>query len=61
MKFISWNVNGFRSVLKQGFMDWLEKADPDVLNLQEIRAEWNEVDMGVRRELESAFEICWFP
>ena len=61
MKFISWNVNGFRSVLKQGFMDWLEQADPDVLNLQEIRAEWNEVDLGVRRELESAYEVCWFP
>ena len=61
MKFISWNVNGFRSVLKKGFMDWLEKADPDVLNLQEIRAEWNEIDLGVRRELESAFDVCWFP
>ena len=61
MRFISWNVNGFRAVLKQGFMDWLETADPDVLNLQEIRAEWDEVDMGVRRELESAFDVCWFP
>ena len=61
MKFISWNVNGFRAVLKQGFMDWLEKADPDVLNLQEIRAEWDQVDMGIRRDLESAFDVCWFP
>jgi exodeoxyribonuclease-3 len=61
MKFFSWNVNGFRSVLKQGFMDWLEQADPDVLNLQEIRAEWEQVDLGVRRELESAFDVCWFP
>ena len=61
MKFISWNVNGFRSVLKQGFMDWLERADPEVLNLQEIRAEWDQVDLGVRRELESAYDVCWFP
>lgn len=61
MKFISWNVNGFRAVLKKGFMDWLEAADPDVLSLQEIRCEWAEVDLAVRKQLESAYDICWFP
>jgi len=61
MHFYSWNVNGFRSVLKQGFMAWLEAADPDVLSLQEIRAEWEQVDLGVRRELEAAFDVAWFP
>lgn len=61
MKFVSWNVNGFRSVLKKGFMDWLETADPDVLNLQEIRSEWEEIDREVRKQLESAYDICWFP
>lgn len=61
MKLISWNVNGFRAALKKGFMEWLEGSDPDVLALQEIRCEWEEVDLGVRRELESAFDICWFP
>ena len=61
MKFYSWNVNGFRSVLKKGFMDWLEATEPDVLSLQEIRSEWEEVDLGVRRQLESAYEVCWFP
>jgi exodeoxyribonuclease-3 len=61
MKFVSWNVNGFRAVLKKGFMDWLEEADPDVLNIQEIRCEWEEVDLAVRKQLESAYDICWFP
>jgi exodeoxyribonuclease-3 len=61
MRFYSWNVNGFRSVLKKGFMDWLESAEPDVLSLQEIRCEWEEVDLEVRRQLESAYDICWFP
>ena len=61
MRFYSWNVNGFRSVIKKGFMDWLEEAEPDVLSLQEIRSEWEEVDLGVRRQLESAYDICWFP
>jgi exodeoxyribonuclease III len=61
MKFISWNVNGFRSVLKKGFMEWLEAADPDVLSLQEIRCEWAEVEPSIRKQLESAYDICWFP
>lgn len=61
MHFYSWNVNGFRAVLKKGFMDWLEETEPDVLNLQEIRCEWEEVDLAVRRQLESAYDICWFP
>jgi len=61
VNFYTWNVNGFRAVLKKGFMDWLEVADPDVLSLQEIRSEWEEIDLGVRRQLESAYEISWFP
>ena len=61
LKCYSWNVNGFRSILGKGFMDWLEAADPDLLNLQEIRAQWDELDLGVRRALESAFDVCWFP
>lgn len=61
MRLYSWNVNGFRAVLKKGFMDWLEETEPDVLSLQEIRCEWEEVDLAVRRQLESAYDICWFP
>ena len=61
MNFYTWNVNGFRAALKKGFMDWLEATDPDVITLQEIRCEWEEIDLGVRRQLESAFEVCWFP
>lgn len=61
MKFVSWNINGFRAALKNGFMDWLEATDPDVLNLQEIRAEWDQVDLGVRLALESSYDVCWFP
>jgi exodeoxyribonuclease-3 len=61
MHFYSWNVNGFRSVLKKGFMDWLEETEPDVLSLQEIRCEWEEAELGIRRQLESAYDVCWFP
>ena len=61
MRFFSWNVNGFRACLKKGFMDWLEEASPDVLCLQEVRCEWDEIDLSVRKSLESAFDVCWFP
>ena len=61
MKIISWNVNGFRAALKNGFMDWLVTANPDVLNLQETRVEWEELDPKIRRALEEEYEVCWFP
>jgi exodeoxyribonuclease-3 len=35
----SWNVNGIRAVHKKGFLDWLAEANPDILCLQETRAE----------------------
>ena len=38
MKLISWNVNGVRAVVKKGFLDWLDQAQPDVFCLQETKA-----------------------
>ena len=37
MKFISWNVNGLRSILRKGFLEYLAREDPDFLCLQETR------------------------
>ena len=34
---LSWNVNGLRAVLKNGFSEWLQQTQPDVLCLQESR------------------------
>lgn len=36
---ISWNVNGIRAVLKKGFLDFVKTHDPDILCLQETKAE----------------------
>ena len=38
MRLVSWNVNGIRSILNKGFLDFVRKADPDVLCLQETKA-----------------------
>ena len=37
MKLISWNVNGFRAVLKKGFEDFFNQLDADVFCLQETK------------------------
>jgi exodeoxyribonuclease-3 len=44
MKIISYNVNGIRAALKKGFIDWLKAADPDVICIQEIKAQKDQVD-----------------
>ena len=38
MKLYSWNVNGIRAAERKGFVDWLNKTQPDVLCLQETKA-----------------------
>ena len=45
MKFISWNVNGIRSVLKKGFVDFVRKHNPDFLCLQETKAPADPLDL----------------
>jgi len=38
MKIISWNVNGYRAILKKDFKKTIQELDPDILCLQEIKA-----------------------
>lgn len=44
MYFISWNVNGLRAAMKKGFMDFLNKENPDILALQEIKMKPEQAD-----------------
>ena len=39
MRILSWNVNGIRAVEKRGFLDWFSKEAPDLLCLNETKAE----------------------
>jgi len=43
---LSWNVNGFRAVLRKGFDEWFAAAAPDILCLQETRVEARQVPAG---------------
>ena len=47
MKIISYNVNGILAALKKGFIDWLKSANPDVICLQEIKAQEDQLDLSV--------------
>jgi exodeoxyribonuclease-3 len=38
-KFVSWNVNGLRAALKNGFLDVLRDIDADIFALQEIKVQ----------------------
>lgn len=43
MRIVSWNVNGIRAVMKKDFADSLEAMAPDVLCLQETKAQEDQV------------------
>ena len=46
MKFISWNVNGFRSVLTKGFEAFFKEADADFFCLQETKMQVGQADFS---------------
>ena len=46
---LSWNVNGLRAVLKNGFMAWFEDTQPDILCVQESRALPSDLDESILR------------
>ncbi|RNF39949.1 exodeoxyribonuclease III [Planococcus salinus] len=47
MKFVSWNVNGLRAVMKKGFMGFFDKVNADVFCLQEIKLQEGQLDLDL--------------
>lgn len=48
MKLASWNVNGLRAVMRKGsLIEFLDRYQPDVLNLQEIKMKPEQVDFEI--------------
>lgn len=43
MKIITYNVNGLRSALSKGFTDWLTNEQPDIVCLQETKAQPDQI------------------
>lgn len=44
MKIISYNVNGIRAAISKGFLNWLQAVNPDVICIQEIKAQEDQVN-----------------
>ncbi len=38
-RILSYNVNGIRAALKKGFLEWMENENPDVICIQETKAQ----------------------
>jgi len=45
MKFISWNVNGLRAIVKKGFVEIFEELDADFFCLQETKLQEGQIDL----------------
>ena len=60
MKIISSNVNGIRAAINKGLLIWLKAANPDILCLQEIKAEKEQLDMEVFEAAGYPYNY-WFP
>jgi len=43
MKILTFNVNGIRSAQKKGFFDWVKKQKADVICLQELKAQYHQL------------------
>ncbi|MFZ2521992.1 MAG: exodeoxyribonuclease III [Minisyncoccia bacterium] len=60
MKIISWNVNGIRAVHKKGlFVPFVEKFKPDIICLQETKAEkdQSEIDLKEYKEYWNSSQV----
>ena len=55
MKFISWNVNGFRAVLGKGFADIFKEIDADFFALQETKMQEGQADFSPE-----GYDSFWF-
>lgn len=45
MKIISWNVNGFRAILKKNFLDFFEEEQADIFCIQETKMQEGQVEV----------------
>jgi len=60
MKIISYNVNGLRSALSKNLLGWIQEQDPDLVCLQEIKA--NPEQITEKEILEGmGYKLFWYP
>ncbi len=58
-RLISWNVNGIRAAGRNGFLEWLDREKPDVVCVQEIKANPEDVPQELREP--KGYASVWQP
>ena len=51
MKIVSYNLNGIRSAMSKGLLNWLQTENPDVFCIQESKAQPEQIDTLAMQEL----------
>jgi exodeoxyribonuclease-3 len=59
MRIITYNVNGIRAAMNKGFAGWVKQAAPDVLCLQEVKANPEQVQLSEFEEM--GYRHYWYP
>ena len=58
MNIITYNVNGLRAAMKKGFVEWLSDEYPDVICIQETKANKDQVEFELIENL--GYNTYWF-
>jgi exodeoxyribonuclease-3 len=59
VRLVSWNVNGLRACARKGFLSWLQRDQPDIVALQEVRALPEQLDPELFRP--DGYSAHWNP
>ena len=59
MKIFSYNVNGIRAAVKKGFVEWLNENNPDIICLQEIKANKDQLDLKLFEKIGYKYNYCF--
>ncbi len=57
-RIISYNVNGIRAAMKKDFVGWLQAANPDIICLQETKAQEDQVETEELKKL--GYHLYWY-
>lgn len=56
-RLLSWNVNGIRAIKGKGFLEWLYRESPDILCLQETKAQPDQLDADLKEP--PGYSVYW--
>lgn len=59
MKIVSYNVNGIRSAISKGLIDWVRQENADIYCFQELKAHLSDIDTAAFEAL--GYHGYWYP